>query len=712
MKVLYTFDDQNKTNCLARWPQVLHIRTASLDENTQIGVIELKTCIQAIVAASPELVAKLGQDYTVYAYDYSEYETPLVGQGMLSWVLASSSTTPSAPAYQSKTMVTGRVCRNILGLFSSGAQETLEVKLRLVPVPTCLQSEYLESMRKYRELSKVIPEQFDAQAWTNFLQANPGILNAAEQSRTQSPFNGAGQREIGMEHVQRLLSDSYGPQNLGEHYQQRRDSLATTMDEQSFYRTGSPALSVNSIMAQSTEHQPNDRAISRASNRGEGGRGMSRVNSVDFDYMSNDDQFEEGPAKKRAKLIKADWPTKGSLGKQVESLRVAASTAASVRVFQPTAVRPSANPANSLEEPPRVPTPIPRSAAQLLRPPMPTAKSGLGRLSYSMSTSDYTSPYPSSDIIKPPESAMTSPEDCRTTYNACDPASSPPIVQGISPVRGASPTPSSPALPALPRHPDSGFMSGGFDDLLGGSNDENCPVNEADLAIASQYIKRQEFDPPPPTKKRVAKKKEPKPELTQEEKDERTAAHTRRQARNAAMGANSLNRTTSTGSIKQASIPASDPVRPASATLQRAQTWSGQHPASDVPMGSEGLEAPRPKSRSGHNNAKRKQAIKTKLATSIAAGEVPPFCDNCGAIETPTWRKAYTKVHCGGSELVQISEADGGIVACVILERNDDGSTQLFKIIKKSLLKTDTDFTEILLCNRKFIFTFVDNLLT
>lgn len=51
MKVLYTFDNENKTNCLARWPHVLDIQTASLDEDTSVGVIELKTCIQAIVSA-------------------------------------------------------------------------------------------------------------------------------------------------------------------------------------------------------------------------------------------------------------------------------------------------------------------------------------------------------------------------------------------------------------------------------------------------------------------------------------------------------------------------------------------------------------------------------------------------------------------------------------------------------------------------------------
>lgn len=51
VKVLYTFDDESKTNCLARWPHLLDVQTTYLDEKTQIGVIDLKTCIQAIVSA-------------------------------------------------------------------------------------------------------------------------------------------------------------------------------------------------------------------------------------------------------------------------------------------------------------------------------------------------------------------------------------------------------------------------------------------------------------------------------------------------------------------------------------------------------------------------------------------------------------------------------------------------------------------------------------
>ena len=703
MKVLYTFDNENKTNCLARWMKVLPIRTAYLDENTQIGVVELKTCIQAIVTASPELVAKLGQDYTVYAYDYSEYETPLVGQGMLSWMLASSSSTPSAPANQSRTMITGRVCKNILGLFSGGAQETLEVKLRLVPVPTCLQSEYIESMNTYRQLSKVMPEDFDPQAWTDFLQKNPGILSTVGDSRSQSPYLSAGPKDSGIEHVQRLMNDGYTKQSLEDQtYHQRRASLSTNPGAQEQFRSHSPAATVQSLGTKNTTELGFDQTRPSTSNFDRPAQSRTRRDSVDPGYLSNDDRFEEGPARKRAKVMKADWPTKSSFGKQVDSLRVAASTAASIRVFQPTAVRPSDNPANYLQEQPRAPTPVPQASSQSLRSPLPMTKSNLGWMAIPTSNTEYSSPYPSTDAAKPTESPITSPEDTRATYTPCDPASSPPEVHG----RRISPTPSSPSLPPLPQlhHERSETMSATFDDLFydKDDDDENRPMTEYDLHVVSQHNKRAEAPPVQQPLKKPSKKAQADEALTEQEKDEKAAARSRRQARNA-LGA--LSRTASSGSLNQTFVPASDPIRPAVGNLHRSQTWSGQqapHPASDFPMGSECLEAPRPKSRAGWNSKKRKQAIQSKLATSIAAGEVPPFCDNCGAIETPTWRKAFSRVHSGGMELVKLSNTEGGIVACATVETNEDGTTKLFKIFKKSLLKMDKDFEEILLCNREY----------
>ena len=715
--MLYTFDDQSKTNCLARWPQILNIRTAYLDKTTQVGVIPLKTCIQAIVAASPELVAKLGQDYTIYAFDYSEYETPLVGQGMLSWILASASSTPSAPAHQSSTVVTGRVSKNILGLFSNGTQETLEVKLRLVPVPTCLQSEYIESMHKYRDISRMMPGEFDARAWTNFLQANPGILSAMEQSRSQSPALPTGQKEMGIEQVQRLMDEGYSrpssrpssrPVSRSQPASREKDSFFNTVlapaDGEGFVRSGSPAPNIQSTTTKTVPRKSLTRTASQASVNSTRARRSSLSSSVDLGYVSNEDRGEDGPAKKRAKVVKADWPARSSFGKQPDSLRVAASTAASVRVFQPIAMRPVANTANSLEEPPRNPTPIPRGANPSLRPQVPAGKSRLGNESFSAGESEYQSPYTfSEDPSKLLDTAMTSPENsrsCSIGLTPAEPGSSPPIL------RGMTPGPSSPVLPTLsivPCHEDSGFMSGTLDDLFGDDADnEDRPLDDFDIEIAAQYARRTEQQTGEFPGVNVTDRSEPVlPPHHQEQTDRKALAQSTRQTRSTSRA---LTRTASSGNF----VPsiASDPVRPGASALQRSQTWSGQaqHPASDVPMGSEGLQAPRAKGKGGWDNERRKKAIQTRLESSIAAGEMPPFCDNCGSIETPTWRRAFVKTHCGNAELVVISDEEGAVVGMQALETNEDGSTKVFRIFKKTLLKTDEGFEIVLLCNREFSF--------
>ncbi|KAI5288998.1 hypothetical protein KEM54_004585 [Ascosphaera aggregata] len=261
VKVLYTFDSESKTTCLARWPHLLDIQTAYLDEDTQVGVIELRTCIQAIVSASPELVARISNDYTIYAYDYSEYETPLVGQGMLSWILAATSTTPDAPAHQSKTIVTGRVCKNV-GPFSRGAQETLEVRLKLVPVPISLQTEYNNSMAKYRDTANALCSDFDIERWASFVQQNhsnggqdsshsqhqqhyascpPAITDGytSERERCSSPS-----ARSGIEHFQALLTECATPRDLG--------SMSQVSEG---FRAGSPALSVSNNNSNNNNNQ-------------------------------------------------------------------------------------------------------------------------------------------------------------------------------------------------------------------------------------------------------------------------------------------------------------------------------------------------------------------------------------------------------------------------------------------------------------------------
>lgn len=701
LKVLYTFDHENKTNCLARWPHNIDIRTAYLDESTQIGVIELKTCIQAIVAASPELVAKLGQDYTVYAYDYSEYDTPLVGQGMLSWVLASSSATPAAPAHQSKTIVTGRVCKNIMGLFSDNSQETLEVKLRLVPVPTCLQSEYIESMKSYRDISRVMPEGFNAQAWTNFLQANPGILQLVAQSRSGSPAFPTGQKNaVGIEHVQRLMNQNHMAADQSDsNPQPQSDNYSAAEAIEQLPRPLSQASSIRSTAPPKRGRGRPPKPANELSERTRKMRQMQapRRGSFDIGYGSNDDQQEDGPNKKRAKVTKADYPESSSFGKQPE-LRVAASTAASVRIHQPTAIRPPNHTASALEGPPREPTPIAKSSFPSARPLLPARKSTLRCESLAVQGSDYESPYPPSDIEKLPESENESPESSRaeSANISADFASSPPVYPG------SGTAPSSPRLPILPQDFDSGFMSGTIDDLF--EDDEYRPLDDEDLDVATRYMKRPDLYVPAVTGIMFTHGSNMDTQARPiEVSDKEDNADGHRSVANTSSRA-VLSRTGSSGDLPSPSTLGSEGIRPS--LLHRSQTWAGHqddHPSSDAvstSKPSEPIPKVRIRNRTGSGaGAKRKKAIQSKLAETVAKGEMPPFCENCGAIETPTWRKAWMKVYTGTPDNVVISDEEGGIVTWQSLQVDDKGQICLFRVIKRTLLPTDEDFTESLLCN-------------
>ncbi|KAL8692761.1 MAG: hypothetical protein Q9218_002268 [Villophora microphyllina] len=699
LKVLYTFDHENKTNCLARWPQNIDIRTAYLDSNTQIGVIELKTCIQAIVAASPELVAKLGQDYTVYAYDYSEYDTPLVGQGMLSWVLASSSSTPSAPAHQSKTMVTGRVCKNIIGLFSSSAQETLEVKLRLVPVPTCRQSDYIESMKSYRDLSRVVPEGFDAQAWTNFFQANPSIMQLVTQSRSETPAQMGEQRfEVGIGQVQRLMHQSQAATDqANQNPAPQSDNYSAAEAIEQLPRPASQASSVRSTAPPKRGRGRPPKPISEVSERTR--RQRTRQGSVDVGYASNDDQQDGMPVKKRAKITQTDYLGSSGFGKQPE-LRVAASAAASVRIHQPTAVRPLNRAGSSIEGPPREPTPVAQPQKAGSRPRLPARKSNLRCEPFVAEESQYVSPYPPSDAGKLPDSEGNSPEGSRaeSLNTPAEFTSSPPVFHDSATAH------SSPRLPHMPRDIDSGFMSEDLNDLF--EDDEYRPLDAEDLDVAAQYLRRPDLKVPPSSDAMCLPDSGIPPHTDQignETISSEQANKDHLKPATTAPGHSSLSRTVSSGELMSLSACRDNTVR--SSTLHRSQTWTGQHahPSSDAFPSSE-IHEPKPQGRSRNrvgsgSGIKRKEAIRSKLAETVAKGDMPPYCENCGEIETPTWRKAWIKVHSGTPEHVVISEAEGGVWAWQILQTDANGEVCLFRIIKRSLLPDDKDFTEALLCN-------------
>lgn len=750
-----------------------------MDENATIGVIELKTCIQAIVQCSPELVAKLGQDYTVYAYDYSEYDNPLVGQGMLSWALAASSPTPEAPASQSRQLITGRVCKNIQGLFSNGVAETLEVKLRLVPVPTVLQSEYVRSMETYREISKAMPVGFDAGEWLAFLQSNPGVGQVAGRVNTPAPM--PSQRSgVSMEVVNQLLSPSLQQTSVDPF-----NVPANTEGAMSNSRPPSPGGKAPSRPAsQASVKRPRK---PRAPSKPLAGGNTSG-------YEDGTDGEEAPTTKKRAKITQTNWNSKFSFGTGTDSLRVAASTAGSLRLFRPIAIAPAPGgvAGSHLQEMPRAPTPVPQLPSLKTNRSRATSQSMLRRNSivsqFGESRRQYNSPYPPSDAGHDPqdhvrmsiESAMTSPEkEDSPADTPPDINSSPPVLRRTASARSSPHAPSSPILPPMPRT-DSGFMSGDISELF--EDNEDGQAAEDDPVVAAKYTRRRTTKPAPraekvhhgfaieevtpgppellPTKmlpRAEAKQKaEPKPKgprrtlarskstmsedglanggrrgsaasfapprpgsamalvpITAAAEASQNAEQTQPDVAPPSLPTNSvpqtnsfsrppsrsMSRTASLGALTLPAVAASEPALPPS-SLQHAHTWSDAvHPATEAPTQMDDGTAAEPYSK--RSAMGKKQTIRLRLEDAISRGEMPPFCSNCGAIETPAWRKAWAQERKGDPGYHEYSDEAGRVTAIEIVERDEGGKPVAYRLIKKSLAAADDKaaFAEILMCN-------------
>ncbi|CAG8950218.1 hypothetical protein HYFRA_00008456 [Hymenoscyphus fraxineus] len=823
LKVLYTFDDENKVNCLARWPHVLQVQTVAMDEVNSIGVIELKTCIEAIVQCSPELVARLGKDYTVYAYDYSEYDTPLVGQGMLSWSLAAATSTSDASSQQSAKLITGRVCKNILGLFSNGVKETLEVKLRLVAVPTVSQSQYVDAMEKYREISKSVPAGLDPKDWMNFIQSNPNIGQSVSGKATPIPcaLPTQGQRDgTSMEVVNQLLSPSLQQQPM----MSNMDSNANQSSGET--AAGKPKRAPRPSRA-GVKRPRKPRAPKNAPVQGGNTSGYEEGTDGD-DAPSN---------RKRAKITQTDWNSKSAIGDKSDSLRVAASTAGSLRSFRPIAMNPSAA-GSHLQEIPRAPTPVPRGPSQHLSRDSRPPQSGMRHESFSAPSADprrHVSPYPRLDNPQDQlrtsieESIQTSPE--RQDSPVVTPpgiGSSPPVMRTRPPsmMRSSPPCPSSPVLPQLPRT-DSGFMSGSMEELFGEGEDEplhldECPEISPELprhrtppppppqpaqVFDSGFVIEEEMpgpmellptkmpvrpEPKPPSKRNQARAasraasralsransiasddgqvlpplrredgftpsglsmpvyvpppqqaqqgpiiqqsqrplsrpvsrpasrgdpKGPSPApvaLPQNQPTNVQAASVQNPAPQPRPASRQIVRTASLGALTLPELPPSDPVLPPS-NLHRSQTWSEAAHTASAPA--EASNEPPPLiyymsqfpdyypgmdvNSSEYARLSKKASIRQKLEVAIANGESPPFCNNCGAIETPTWRKSWVQERQGQPGYYEYSDAPGKVTCISVLTRDEGGTPTSYQLIYKALLPSDNkdEFKEYQLCN-------------
>ncbi len=696
-------------------------------------------------------MAKLGQDYTVYASDYSEQDTPLVGQGMLSWALASPSGGAATP--RSRAIITGRVSRSVLGIFSNGVTETLEVKLRLVPVPACQQSEFINSMDRYRELSKVMPTEFDASAWTSFLQENPGAAELADKLKTSSHTRHDSQSHgsVGLEALSQLMHEGLPTSSPAPHdVSMPMDPTWTSHNVASPYdidsRTGSPyQMTSTAVDYPSYMHPGSSRPASQASVRSMSLQ-QSSIDSVA--EMQNQPGHElnpthaDGPARKRARTIKTDWSGRPSMGVTAESLRVTASTAASIRTFRPVAIRPSTSEGTHLEEPPRQPTPVPEAGGARPRRVRPVTGSGLRQESFH---SQVASSEPASPINTnfPHQGYMHGLpiEDSRNESMMGSPAemaSSPPVFDQPSP---ASLAPSSPALPVLPHAVDSGFMSGPAEDPFDGGDDMRLVVEELDLAAgptkpaaapAGMPLRIEQVTPGPyellptrilPRTVRSRGKNKSGSALPSETGEPSTdapqlvAPKPRR-----AIKAN-LQQVVSTPEVEPEVAVASNynnnhmapRSRRTSCTPSMASATSPPVTANEPVVSVTDTsfvqatveKTTQPRSGSG---AKRKKAIQRRLQTAIGNGEMPPFCQNCGAIETPTWRKAWSKKVEGASVNVCVSTEEGGIIAIKDIVRDAEGNVTSVSILKKTLLVGDEGFSEVQLCNREWIMTVMQKL--
>lgn len=191
-------------------------------------------------------------------------------------------------------------------------------------------------------------------------------------------------------------------------------------------------------------------------------------------------------------------------------------------------------------------------------------------------------------------------------------------------------------------------------------------------------------------------------------------------------GSRTLARTASVGTLKFPTILASDSNLPPS-SLHRSQTWSeGPRSATDAPTSMmfppPGMQYAEPgadpatlrhfdqngqeivMNRFAPSHAKCKVSIKEKLRLAVEKGEMPTFCANCGAVETPTWRKAYSQDHQGVPSYHEYSEERGRVTAIVILTRDEENKPTSYQIVKKLLGRDEAkeDYKEFTMCNRKY----------
>ncbi|KAK3685985.1 hypothetical protein B0T22DRAFT_236473 [Podospora appendiculata] len=502
LKVHYTFDRDGQIKCLARWQHILPIQTMPVDERNSIGVVDLRTCLQAIAQCSPEIVNQQESDYTVYAYDYSEPDLPLVGQGMLSWGLEYHMD-QQQQQQQQQQLVTGRVTRNLMSIMNNGSRETLEVKLKLTAVAKMQRNGFSTSLNmEAMNMIKSAPTPADTTSseWNSFIQSNPMLGHSGNVASMPSPSLPPAQlnnsfSDARVDYTQQQFRPSSRPSSVPP-VNNIRPAVSNTASlptpvQTIGIRPAGPTESLPSPAASQPKpaiaEQPAraSRPSSRASrSRVPTGRprGRPRKNPEPGNTSAAEEATDgdDGPQKKRAKITKAEYSTIAPFGSAPESLRVTASTSGSLRNMRPVGAVGDGPGASHVQDIPRAPTPIPD--APLLKKQVKRRAADVKTRSDSAVDMESSLPYNTSrlgqssmqrsmsmdmDARSPSESIAQSPDQCYTPDDSpADLGSSPPVPR-TSAYLQSSPMASSPILPTMPLpQVDSGFMSGGIDDFF------------------------------------------------------------------------------------------------------------------------------------------------------------------------------------------------------------------------------------------------------
>ncbi|KAF6808413.1 gata transcription factor [Colletotrichum sojae] len=858
LKVTYTFVDDGES-FLARHPQLLQIQTVPLDEKRTIGMVDLKICAQAIARCSPELLNDATRDFAVYAYDYSEPDEPLVGQGLLGWIVNN---------VDDKRII-GRATRNPLSVFSNGVKDILEIKFKLKPVAAMVQPSYEHEpkadfhhtyqrsgnqmgaeMQPMRPADGPRPPASYAE-WNNLMQSNPQMANPHPHHppRVASPHQQPLQPQPTQHHnpypqpIRRSNSFNYSAPPPPPPQQQQLVAIEPHPQPTQISEGPNRVAPTPVDTATETQVNPPSRPSSRASNRSRKSKPTGRPRGRPrkqprTDSQGNTSGYEDGtdgddgPAKKkRATTTQVTSNLNTPFGGGPESLRVAASTSGSLRTLRPMGM-PTETPVGvHMQDVPRAPTPVPERGPS--KPP--AGKSAGSKLRRQSTLSQAATPPSQPQFSEPPFALSPSQQDGRSPVDseAASPmysedsagaiGSSPPVPRNTSFVR-SSPPPSSPILPPMRMpmpQPDSGFMSGGIDDLFEDDASKQLPPkatrttslksvtkerrsrsgipiqvfqlsqqpsSEADLArnnnvqppaprpptstpsqeptlpplpVAGNDPRPMMAPPPPqpagkesspqPEEPVVALKSEvaetdaqgaPIPEYRETAdlfddsgleqlaqavrsmEDQPTTSVEIQPAKDVEPRAalpeptttpphaepplalppttSALQLPTSLGtSITLPTVPASDPIGPLalpSLPLPDVTSFSeAPCPPSDA------LQPPKsPQAMSRQNkNYVKKQAIREKLLNAIANGQTPMYCSNCGAIETPTWRKIWTQEHKGVPEFTEFSDKPGKITAILVLDRDADEKPTRYQVIKKALAPKEerSPWQEHMLCN-------------